>query len=206
MQQQFAPLQETPPVNLQVAPLENPSDIEEGMEQEEIADAETETEILVARQTLADLLVKSERKIRSRRIKFWGSFAFVEVINLLALFPLIVFGYEILGEIRLPLIELVVASMLVALIITLRVLFMPVDFGAEELVEAGGIRAIPVLLGALNSGIAPRLRKTLYSMLATLLPQLKATDANLLTARHRSMLNNLLRIETWPGSGLNVGN
>lgn len=207
MQQQFVPLEETPLVALQASTSANASDIQESVEQEVIEDTETETAPLIAQQASNDLLTKAKRKVRNRRLKFLVSSAFV--IGMFVLFEItmmsLIFGAHQRSRLiaLIPILGCFLVSILAAVTFGLRVLFMPVDFDADELAQAGGIRALPVLLDGLWSVRSGR-RKTIYSVLTTLLPQLKATDANLLTARHRKILNKSLYIESLSGSSFGI--
>jgi len=81
----------------------------------------------------------------------------------------------------------------------------PINFDVDKLTRVGGVSAIPVLLEALNGIIASKPRKTIYHALAALLPQLKASDANLLTTGHRYFLNHVLKCEVRRGSKRNFG-
>ena len=69
------------------------------------------------------------------------------------------------------------------------------DSDIDLLTQAAGKKAIPALLDALSFNGLPAYSK-LYSLaLITLLPQLQAADAALLTPSHRHYLNSLLRWE-----------
>ena len=147
-------------------------------------------------QAAAVLLTTVKRKIRRRKTKFWGAFVLLECSNLLIFVPQLL-GWGHISNLGLLLPFLVTITL--ACVMMIYTVFRPVDFDTEELARVGGTRAIPSLLDALNSGMSPSVRKTVYRALAGLLPQMQASDANLLTVRHRRILNYLLNAEAWPG-------
>ncbi len=147
-------------------------------------------------QAVTTLLAATQRKIRRRKIKFWSAFAVCEGTIILIMFPLIAVLHN--SDMALSLMRVCLLVSIVALVCMLYTMQSPTDFDHEELTRAGGVRAIPSLIDSLSSGRTPSSRKGIYNVLTHLLPQMQATDANLLTARRRRMLNFLLKLESRP--------
>ncbi len=165
----------------------------------------TEADTLVTTaqtQAVTVLLAATKRKVRKRKIIFWISFFVMEGLMLIdrAVSHFSVwlgldshFSHTVS---RTPWIPFFVLAGGVSLVYTM---LRPMGFDADELARVGGVRAIPALLDSLNSGTTPGQRRVIYRALTLLLPQMQASDAHLLTAFHRRILNNLLR---W-GRGFN---
>lgn len=66
-------------------------------------------------------------------------------------------------------------------------------FDVEEIVNIGGIRAITPLFAALQNPAPNKQKQATYEALTLLLPQMKASDANLLTSDARSSIISLLK-------------
>ena len=81
---------------------------------------------------------------------------------------------------------------LAAVLIMLIIMYKPVSLDIQSLEREGGLRAISTLLDAFNISSSVGHRKSAMRALTTLLPQLKASDANLLTPSNRHTLNVLI--------------
>lgn len=146
------------------------------------------------------LLTEAQRKVRRRRRRFWTAFAVVEVGALFIAGIGSHLHYLISDPTYSP--ELDVAFMIsgliiqfVALAISLRLQRKPVIFNSEALERLGGVRALPTFIENLVSSRNRKESKDMVRALIVLLPQLKASDTNLLTPRHRAFLNRLLAYE-----------
>ena len=76
-------------------------------------------------------------------------------------------------------------------------MFQPLNFDVSKLTQSGGIRTIPALIRCHGSGMSIKAHKTIQRELIPLLPQLKASDANLLTIADRRCLNIWLNNELY---------
>ena len=72
-------------------------------------------------------------------------------------------------------------------------------FDAEEIAQTGGVRAIMPLFAALENPLPEKEGQAIRNALTTLLPQMKASDAHLLTREARLFLH------AWVSSALTVG-
>jgi hypothetical protein len=140
-------------------------------------------------QVIAAELQKARRASRKRVLLFWSILATTILLNLVCLIwfsghggPIPVFGM-IAGF--LPLL------CLIGLIGILRKQAQSID--AEALAKMGGVKAIPILLEILQSPHTLSMHRAIITALATLLPQMRASDAGLLNAGHRRFLNESLR-------------
>ena len=71
-------------------------------------------------------------------------------------------------------------------------------FDVDEIARMGGVRAIVPLFSALQNTAPAKQRQAIHSALVLLLPQMKASDANLLTPFARLTINSWLRdINEW---------
>ncbi len=161
---------------------------QEASEQESVATpAET--------QAIATLLAATQRKIRRRKRQFWGAFAVME--GSFALFIPVMHLIKPHTEAAVIFVFGMLVGVLTGFVLMMSTAMSRLGFSAEELENIGGVRAIGPLTDSLTAGGTLRMRKTVYLALARLLPKLKATDANLLNARHRRLLNRFLSFEAW---------
>ncbi len=153
-------------------------------------------------QAVTALLDATKRKIRRRNVKYWTASAFVQVINV----SMQVLVHYLHAPVRQStagdlLILFFVITEVVAGIALLYALNSPVDFDVNELARLGGVGAVPLLLDSVRVGRTQKARQALFRALTTLLPQMKASDANLLTTAHRRYLNTMLKLEMRPCLG-----
>lgn len=154
----------------------------------------------VETQAVTSLLTVTRRKIRRRKVIFWIPFFLlgggIFLDRMIADLPAsLVVWLEVVRQS--PLAFLYAISTPYPIIVGIAGLFYilcrPLGFNADELVRVGGVRAVPALLESLNSGTIPDQRRVIYRALTTLLPQMQASDAGLLTPFHHRTLNNLLK-------------
>ena len=75
----------------------------------------------------------------------------------------------------------------------LRFLLKKPEWNAEELTRIGGVQAVGALIDLVFAPKLPNHRTPLYAALAELLPQMKASDARLLTNGHQRALHRALK-------------
>lgn len=69
-------------------------------------------------------------------------------------------------------------------------------FNAEDIARLGGVKALVPLFATLENNLSTKQRHAIYNALISLLPQIKASEANLLTPSARG------RIHTWVASSV----
>ena len=158
---------------------------------------EATAEVKHEQATITKLLTATQTKIRARKRKFWMSFVLLETVLLLCGGLIIALSKTgNLAAVNAAIITLAVTSIF-GLVGFLWTLMHPLEFDVEELVRTGGVQAITPLIDAMHSGLSPRRYRSVYTALTQLLPQLKASDAQLLTPIHRRRLNGLLSLERY---------
>lgn len=188
-------------VSAHAAQAEN-TDTEQNASEQEVLEQETAA-TPAETQAVAALLAATQRKITRRKRQFWGSLIIAEV-------PVVLFGPAVRlirpdnAEAALTLVFGTLMIALTGFVVMMSTALSRHGFSAGELESIGGVRAIGPLIDSLTSGSSLRSRKTIYLALTRLLPKLQATDANLLNASRRRLLNRFLTVELWP-RGLGPG-
>ena len=144
-------------------------------------------------QAVHQWLTKIQRKTRRDKVKFWSFFILFESLCFSE-----VFGFSLMHYLRTYLsgmaaFVLLVLPMLGMGILGLRFLLKKPEWNAEELKRIGGVQAIGALIDLVFAPKLPNHRTPLYAALAELLPQMKASDARLLTAGQRKALHRALK-------------
>ncbi len=184
MQNQFLPSETSVEVTPYILPVEalTPTDV---MQTEGV-------EATASTQTVAALLAQAQGKIRCRRQRNFTAFVACE--------SLIVLSLPLIRAIGAAPDDKAVAMRFTAFLLLLAVAVTPilwmmwrtVDIDLETMAESGNVNAIPTLIDAITLNASQKYRKRVTRALAALLPRLKASDANLLTSRHRYTLNIML--------------
>ncbi len=142
-----------------------------------------------ATQAVAELLAQTRQRIRRRKQWNWTSYAVFLGLLLLNCFFFCIPGYH--GRHDIP--NCTFILWIVSLFVVIVNMSIPMQFNSGELARIGGKSAIPALLDySIGNLDQTQDDKNCVSALATLLPQLQATDAHLLMPRHKRQLNMLL--------------
>ena len=139
-------------------------------------------------QAVQQWLTKIQTTASRDKKRFWGFFMFCQLFFFLPLilsnsFP-VMRGYAV-NPFLIALLFLPAAGMMT---IALRSFFTKPRWDADELTRIGGVQAVGTLIELLNTPKAPQRVLPLYTALTQLLPQMKASDAPMLSAAHRRML------------------
>ena len=150
------------------------------------AETETETQDVEAiTERLNRIITRANRAKR----QFWKFY--IGVVTLVAAGFIGVFSFlDPLNPLFLPLIFGIVPAEILAFVL----LFMnwsrqSPKFNADEIGRLGGVQAIPALVAAMNTPFGEKKKQAIRDALAALLPQMKASDARLLTPALRRTLN-----------------
>lgn len=159
--------------------------------QKELAAEETQT--TQNTQAVHDWLAKIQQKAHRDKMLFWGFFAFFQMfifipIALTSVLPLIRNGHFNLMVVAM----LCLPSFGIAAL-ALRFALRKPSWNAEEMTRIGGVQAVGALLELLGTPKRPKQLKPLFVALIHLLPQMKASDAGLLTTGQRKLLYTLLK-------------
>ena len=189
MQNQFLPSQTSAEVTSYPLTCNVPATTEEI----QIGVAQTEgMELTASTQAVADLLTQAQGKIRQRRKRNFTAFVACELLIFLSL-PMI---RTIGAAPDNPAVVMRFAALLLLLAVAVTpigwMMWRTVDIDLEALTESGNVSAIPTLIDAITLNASQKYRVRVTRALAALLPRLKASDANLLTSRHRYTLNLML--------------
>ena len=155
--------------------------------------AQTEVvEATASTQAVADLLTQAQGRIRHRRKRNFAAFVACELLCFLT-FPVIGMANAAQGESSTTLFYPLIFLMLAAAVAPMAwMMWRTVDVDLETLAKSGDVSAIPTLIDAITLNASQKYRKRVTRALTALLPRLKASDANLLTPRHRYTLNLML--------------
>jgi hypothetical protein len=145
-----------------------------------------------------DWLGKIQRKAHRDKRLFWGLFAFFQAFLFVPIALSNTFPIVSNGHINLAWLALMFLSPFGMAALGLIFTFKKPDWNAEELTRVGGVEAVGPLLELLGTPKRPRQLKPLFVALIQLLPQMKASDAAMLTVGQRKLLYALLK------NGLNV--
>lgn len=173
MQQQFRSEAETPLETSAGQSVSEPPD--------HIAESDSALTTSLSTQEVTEMLARVLAKARRRKIRFWTAWALVESSGILLPFVALHFhmGYSFVYA---PFVALFgLAGMLVPM-------FLPLEREVKELADRAGIRAIGPLISYMQSGASVKNMRAMASMLTVLLPQLKASDANLISVSQRRFL------------------
>ena len=149
-------------------------------------------------QAVHDWLGKIQRRAHRDRRLFWGLFAFFQAFLFVPIALSNTFLAMSKGHFNLAWLALMFLPPFGMAALGLLFTLKKPDWNAEELTRVGGVEAVGTLLELLGTPKRPRQMKPLFVALIHLLPQMKASDAALLTAGQRKLLYALLK------SGLNV--
>ena len=154
-------------------------------------------EIAVTRSTQAvhAWLSKTQRQARRERKGFWGLFIFFQLFLFGPICLSNVFPSFKNGHVNPANLALLFAPAAAMALLALWANFRKPQWNAEELARVGGVAAVGTLLERMGGPKAPRQVAPLVAALTELLPQMKASDAGLLTAEQRQMLNGTLKRE-----------
>lgn len=151
--------------------------------------AVTKTQDAQTTQAVHQWLAQIQRKARREKARHWGGLIFFQAL----LFPLIWLpnSFPAMREGRLQLVTmaLMFAPAIGMLTLVLRTFLKKPTWNAEELARIGGVEAVGTLLELIGVPKSPRQLTPLLVALTELLPQMKASDAGLLTAAQRKTLN-----------------
>ena len=190
MQHQFIPpetYEETTPT---ILPAAVPTAVAQEMETASTAGTlEVETApTAAATQAVAELLARTRRRVHRRKQWYWASFAVFLGLLLLNCYFFCIPGYR--GRHEIP--HFTFILWLVSLFVNVLNIVLPMNFDVNALAQSGGKSAIPALLEYMIGNIYQMEDKICIAALATLLPQLQASDMHLLMPRHKRQLNRLL--------------
>ncbi len=187
MQNQLLTEEETIPEQIATAPTATPVEL-----------ATDATQTTQHTQAVQEWLAKIQKQAYRDKKMFWGFFAFFQMF----LFVPIALS-NTLASVRNDHLNMAWLAMLCLptfgmVALGLRFAFRKPEWNAEEMTQIGGVRAVGALLELLGTPKGPRQLKPLFVALIQLLPQMKASDAGLLTTGQRKLLYTLLK------SGLNI--
>lgn len=154
-------------------------------ESEEIAAAERSAAVTV-------LLARAKVSIRRQRLRYWVRIAFSQLLMQVSILFLVV---NLSGYLTSAVLKILLCSIVggIASFIGYRWSKRPSRGEMNELIHRGGIHAIAPLLDSLRFNDCEAENKSFRNALTTLLPLLKASDANILTPANRVTLYEALR-------------
>ena len=152
-----------------------------------------ETKDAQTTQAVSVWLSKTQRQARRERLGFWGLFVFFQLflfvpISLTNVLPIFRHGFPNPAAMA-----FLFAPAIGMALMALRANFRKPKWSVEKLTRVGGVKAIGTLLEILGGPKAARQVAPLVVALTELLPQMKASDAGLLTQAQRRMLNSALK-------------
>ena len=155
--------------------------------------ATVETKDAQTTQAVHAWLSKTQQQARRERKGFWGLFIFFQLflfgpIGLSNVFPIFKNGH-----VNLAALALLFSPALGMATMALWINFRKPRWNVEELTRVGGVEAVGTLLEILGGPKLPRQVTPLLVALTELLPQMKASDAGLLTKGQRRLLNATLK-------------
>ena len=168
--------------------------------------SDTTSEIAEAQiaQTVTERLAEMRRKTRRYKKRFLLIFpALGGPFLLLPPYLWLLHHLESLTAIYTSLAVLFAALTILPLIL-IRLCFGRQQIDADKLIRLGGIKAVGPLLEMRTVAVVPDDYKAIDAALIQLLPQMRASDAALLTANQRILLYNLLQRVTEFGASSNV--
>lgn len=149
-------------------------------------------------QAVHDWLAKIQRKAHRDKMLFWGFFAFLQMFLFVPIALSNTLATVRNGHFNPVWIAMLCLPPLGMVALALRFAFKKPNWNAEEMTRVGGVQAVGTLLELLGTPKRPKQLKPLFVALIHLLPQMKASDARLLTAGQRKLLYALLK------NGLNI--
>lgn len=155
--------------------------------------ASAETKDAQTAQTVHEWLTNIQRKTRRDKMKFWVGFLLFESFCLSE-----IFGFSLMHYLRVYLSGMAAFTLLILPLLSveflgLRFLMRKPEWSAEELTRLGGVQAVGTMIDLVFAPKMPDQRTALYAALTVLLPQMRASDAGLLTAAQRRALHRTLK-------------
>ena len=134
-------------------------------------------------------LASIQQKSRRDKKIFWGLFIFFQSLVLVPISLTNYFPIMRNDHVNLMALAILFLPAISMLVLSLKILLTKPAWNAEELARIGGVEAVGTLLDLLSTPKAPKQITPLYTALTELLPQMKASDAETLTAGQRRILH-----------------
>ncbi len=179
MQNQFQPEENQPPQTVSLAALQTSRA------------AETEAETQAAQNITARLEDIILRAARAKR-RFWQGYILGSACLVFAPIVMIAIMWYFMVNPLLIMPPLYFGGFGIIILSVFNLSRKSAQFDADELARIGGVRAIPALMALLNTPFQMKRKQASFAALNLLLPQMRASDAPLLTPALRRYLNGCL--------------